>query len=118
MKEHYPGKDYRQAYKDIKSFMLKNGFEHRQWSGYISTKPIDYSSITVLTVELSKKMPWLKDCVNKFDVTNVGKTFDCLGIIKSTTDISSNNSVEVDYLFSDVLSSSDPLDLTGHTSLN
>jgi len=40
LKEHYPNKTYTNAYEDIKRFLLKNGFEHRQGSGYISQKEL------------------------------------------------------------------------------
>ncbi|MBR1421845.1 MAG: hypothetical protein IJ571_00170 [Ruminococcus sp.] len=132
LKEFYPGKDYRQAYKDIKSFMLKNGFEHRQWSGYLSIKPMSMSEVSQITLDLSRKFDWLKDCVNRFDITNVGKSLDFTELIKNadthnSTDLKINSTIlesseqsemNVDYLFSDVLSNSDPLDLTGYTSLN
>lgn len=32
----YSSKNWRQAYDDIRDFLKKNNFEHRQGSGYIS----------------------------------------------------------------------------------
>ena len=131
LKEIYPGKDYKQAYRDIKSFMLKNGFEHRQWSGYLSIKPMSMSEVSQITLDLSRKFAWLKDCVNRFDVTNVGKSFDFTELINNADtnnsdalkvnpvnlDSSNQSEINVDYLFSDV-SSTDPLDLTEQDTLN
>ncbi len=69
-------KNTHKAYSDIKSFMKKNGFEHRQYSGYISNNPISVSEILVLTNTLNKQFKWLKDCVQKYDVTEIGETYD------------------------------------------
>ena len=38
LKRYYPSSDYHKAYFDIKQFMIQNGFEHRQGSGYVSIK--------------------------------------------------------------------------------
>ena len=129
LKKYYPGKDYRKAYSDIKAFMLKNGFEHRQWSGYKTLMPFSDSQIDELVTDLSLKFDWLKDCVNKFDVTNVGKSYDYtefikeagnnnskgLTLAKSLSNHADNNRTNVDDLFSNVPNSGDPLDLTQNT---
>ncbi len=69
-------KNTHKAYSDIKSFMKKNGFEHRQYSGYISNNPISESEITILTNTLNEQFKWLKYCVQKYDVTEIGETYD------------------------------------------
>ncbi len=69
-------KNTHKAYSDIKSFMKKNGFEHRQYSGYVSTDLISNTNITILTNKLNKQFKWLKDCVQKYDVTEIGETYD------------------------------------------
>lgn len=56
--------------------MEKNGFEHRQYSGYISKEPISEFSAIKLTEKLNKKFKWLKDCIQKYDVTEIGETYD------------------------------------------
>ena len=65
-----------QAYSSIKKFMEENGFEHRQYSGYISTAPISEYDITMLTDKINEKFKWLKDCIQKYDVTEIGETYD------------------------------------------
>ncbi len=69
-------KNTHQAYSSIKKFMEENGFEHRQYSGYISNKPMSTHSVTDITEKLNKKFKWLKDCVQKYDVTEIGETYD------------------------------------------
>lgn len=85
LKEFYPGKDYRAAYGEIKNFMENIGFEHRQWSGYISIKALDQKEIARNVKKIAQKFPWLSQCVNRFDVTNIGKTCDMIDTIKVTS---------------------------------
>lgn len=68
--------DTRKPYNDIKKFMESNGFERRQYSGYVSINPISESKIILLMKKMRKKNTWLKDCIQKFDVTEIGNTFD------------------------------------------
>ena len=46
LKKHF--KDTRESYIKIKTFMLENGFEHRQYSGYASKEPMDDIQIDIL----------------------------------------------------------------------
>lgn len=81
LKQHYPGKNYRQAYRDVKKFLLENGFKHRQWSGYTSIKPMADSTMRAKVLKLKKAFPWLSKCVNRFDVTDIGEQHDLTHII-------------------------------------
>lgn len=76
LKQYYPNKNYRQAYKDVKRFLLNNGFEHRQWSGYTSIKPMTDGTIRAKMLKLKKALPWISKCVNRFDVTDIGEQHD------------------------------------------
>ena len=78
LEQEYPKKDYRQAYDDIKRFMLSNGFEHRQGSGYVSLKSMSNYDVARFTSEISEKFHWLANSAKKFDITNIGKTYDLL----------------------------------------
>lgn len=69
---------YMAGYKQIGRFLKSNGFNHRQWSGYISMKPMSNTEITGIVRNLNKTLPWLKQCIRKFDVTNIGETFDLM----------------------------------------
>lgn len=79
LKKHYPHKAaitnpqfYKKAYSDIQRFMVKNGFEHRQYSVYISIGRMTNLDIMGLMEQLAQQMPWLHLCVNEIDVTNIG----------------------------------------------
>ena len=61
--------DTREPYAKIKEFMLENGFEHRQYSGYASKEVMDYKQIIDLTEKIAEKFTWLSSCIQEFDVT-------------------------------------------------
>jgi len=82
LKKYYPGQNYIDAYKDLKKFFEYYDFEHRQYSGYVSKVSMKESDIDSIILNLGKQFAWLKLCVNKFDVTNVGKQYDMLKKIK------------------------------------
>lgn len=114
LKEHYTkstGKPYNNAYYEIKSFMNKNGFEHRQGSGYVSQEKLSSHDITNITEEISHKFDWLHKCVTRFDVTDVKKQYDLLDKIKelSSPESSATNEIEID---------DDILDLTEENTLS
>lgn len=78
LKKYYPKKNFRQAYRDIRKYFLNNGFVHRQGSGYVSKKPIDYLELRKILTQMWKELPWLSKCATRFDVTNVGRTYSVL----------------------------------------
>lgn len=92
LKEHFAHRN--KAYGKIKNFMIKNGFEHRQYSGYKSLKPLDNTDMTVLIYELNNKFDWLKDCINRFDVTDIGEQYDYANLIKNNFVVDPKNNYE------------------------
>jgi virulence-associated protein VapD len=70
------------AYSLIRSFLEKNGFEHRQWSGYRSKDTMTYTEVLDICTRLFIELPWLGNCAGKYDVTNIGREFDMLEIIR------------------------------------
>ncbi len=86
LKYYYNG-DYHHAYRDIKSFMSSNGFVHRQGSGYISATSMSRYEITNIVSKMSIDLPWLRYCVETFDVTSIAKQFSLLDVIKETDDL-------------------------------
>ncbi len=49
-------KDTREPYSLIKKFMLENGFEHRQYSGYTSKEPINERRVIRIVNKLTKNL--------------------------------------------------------------
>jgi virulence-associated protein VapD len=84
-----------QAYSWIKTYMVKKQFEHRQGSAYMSDRPLSDAEIYDLTDELVRRHPWLTQCVNGYDVTNVGATHDYLFVFaqygKESEDVSEDD---------------------------
>jgi virulence-associated protein VapD len=70
------------AYSTIRSFMKNHGFEHRQGSGYRSTSTLSDLDVADLIVDMYKKLEWLPNCVQKLDVTNIGREYDLDAIAK------------------------------------
>ena len=67
---------YQQAYSDLLRFFKKNGFSHRQGSGYVSEKKLTSADIIDLIDELRKTFKWSAVCIKKIDVTNIGMQYD------------------------------------------
>jgi virulence-associated protein VapD len=88
-------KNRRGGYARIQRFMLRNGFEHKQWSGYISTKPLSYAEVYVMIDDLLIACPWLPKCVRKFDITDVMAESDAY-IYISTSDTAKDGQLTID----------------------
>jgi cell filamentation protein len=76
LKAAYPKPGYKRAWDDIKKFMVGNGFEHRQKSGYNSLNPLEFAEVLKIVRDLIKALPWLSqtDVIQQFDVTEIGET--------------------------------------------
>jgi virulence-associated protein VapD len=66
------------AYRKIKTFLTKHGFEHRQYSGYVSSQPLTYFAVKDIVSRLYEKNPWLFDAVKALDITSVGSMYDLM----------------------------------------
>lgn len=79
LKKLYPGMDYHKAYKDIQKYLEDKGFEHHQWSGYISKGPLTYMEVSRCTTEMFLKYPWIRPCAKKMNASIVPRDdFDLL----------------------------------------
>ena len=76
LKQYYPKKDWRGAYKDIKKFMLDKDFEWRQGSNYMSKISKTTYDIFDITDKLLDKYPYLNLCIRDIIVANIGKEFN------------------------------------------
>jgi len=93
LKEYYPNNNYTNAYEDIKKFLLKNGFEHRQGSGYISEKEMSIKEVTIIIEDLNDSHPWLHPCCKTLDYYDVGKEHSGLEILEN---INKDKALKVD----------------------
>lgn len=88
--EVFGEKDRRRGYSEIKRFMVRNGFEHRQYSGYVSKERMSYVDTYDLIKALKKHCPWLQHCANKFDITDYMAESDAIEFV---TNASSNDDI-------------------------
>lgn len=93
LKAHYPGANYRQAYDDLRRFFKRHQFSRRQGSGYTSDTKLSTADIYDLMDELARKFPWIGACVNKIDVTNIGRQHDLTELLNLTDDIEIDTSM-------------------------
>jgi virulence-associated protein VapD len=77
-------KDYRTAYRDIRSFMEKHGYSHRQGSVYNSNEKLLETDILVLVDELKDRFEWAPTCIKAFDVANIGQQHSMLTQIQAS----------------------------------
>ncbi|ENJ8804212.1 vapd [Campylobacter coli] len=76
-------KDTREPYSLIKKFMLENGFEHRQYSGYASKEPISNEDIFSIVLKISSKFTWIGSCIKEFDITEIGEQYSLKDTIQN-----------------------------------
>ena len=83
LRKYYPSKNYKKAWSDIKSYLLDNGFNHRQYSGYISKEPVTMDYVIQHILEMALLFQWLRYCVKEFDVTIVGDEYSLKNYLHS-----------------------------------
>jgi virulence-associated protein VapD len=71
------------GYAALQRYLTKYGFDHRQWSGYISKKKLSYAETYVIIDDLLQECPWLSGCTNRFDVTDYMAESDALDYIEA-----------------------------------
>lgn len=81
MAQHF--NHYTEGYAKLKSSFERQGFEHRQGSGYISKEKLNSQDVTLALKAIVKENLWLGECVKKIDVTNVGKQFDMMKVVEA-----------------------------------
>lgn len=73
LEKYYSQKSPKSAYGVVKSFLVKNGFEHRKDSDYKNGKINKIETLRLL-FDFSKKNPWFLFCLQKLDISpNVHK---------------------------------------------
>ena len=57
LQEHYDKNYHMNAWSDIRKYLEKNGFEHRQYSGYVSKTPMSINDVNLIVASMSIKYP-------------------------------------------------------------
>ena len=76
LKSFYSATNPKGAYRVIARFMHSHDFLHEQYSGYHSTQKKTDLEVFDIISEMNESIPWLKSCVKKFEVTNIGANHD------------------------------------------
>lgn len=83
---NYPSDNWRKTYNDIFVFMNKNGFEHRQGSGYISKTPLsEFNLEGVLTRHVQENL-WLADSIREIETTVALRTVSRKDLVNSVAE--------------------------------
>ena len=90
LKKYYPSKSYKNAWRDIKKYLINNQFVHRQYSGYVSINSMSMAEAGNIIGKMARKWNWLNKSVIQFDVTNVGEEYSFLEKIENETKASKN----------------------------
>lgn len=81
--EEITGKPSPTAYVIIRKFLIKNDFEHRQGSGYVSRDSLNDGKIFAIIQNMSMELDWLRSCVKQVDVTNIGKQHSLIDAVSN-----------------------------------
>ena len=77
LQKYYPNsKSYKYAWGRVKKFLYKKGFDSRQYSGVLSSKPMTDAIVQEIILELNEEFEWIGPCVQRFDVTSVGNAYN------------------------------------------
>ena len=86
LKIHYPSKNYKKGWSDIKEYLESQGFIHRQYSGYVSKDVMQIGEAIQIVLMMSYSFSWLRKCVKEFDVTIVGDEYSFIDYIYQSND--------------------------------
>lgn len=78
LKNYFSKTNPNYAYTLIEKFMKEYNIEHRQYSGYVSICKMSNDNGVAICKSISKQFPWLHQCVERFDMTNVSETYDMI----------------------------------------
>lgn len=75
LKEFYPGKNWRNAYNEIKRHFIKNGFSWSEGSILVSKEPITFAEANNIIASLVEKYPYLNKCMKDNKLTEVSEKY-------------------------------------------
>lgn len=82
--EYFTNKKAPTAYVEIRKFLNKNDFEHRQGPGYISKNSLNDGKVFAIIQNMAIELEWLKSCTKQIDVTNIGKQHSLIDVLRKT----------------------------------
>lgn len=82
LQEHFSSTNPNGAYRKIQDYLMKRNFSHEQYSGYHSRYQTTDLEVFDLIRAMSEELPWLQQCLNHFEVTNVGENHDLMNLFE------------------------------------
>lgn len=87
LKKEFGETKYTKGWEELEKFFGKGkNFEHRQGSVYCSIESMSIADIYALVRELRKECPWLKNCLTRMDVADIGDIHELTDIIKESNE--------------------------------
>ena len=78
LKEYFSELNPNGAYRKIRDYLVQRDFSHEQYSGYPSKYKTTDLEIFDLIREMGEEFSWLPQCLNHFEVTNIGTDHDLM----------------------------------------
>ena len=78
LEQYYSSTSPNNAYNEIGSFLKRNGFSHQQGSLYFGDETIDAVRCVLVAQQLSKKLPWLSQCVTDIRMLRIEDNNDLM----------------------------------------
>lgn len=92
LKKEFGEKNYTKGWEEIEKFFgREKNFEHRQGSVYCSIEKMSIADIYGLVRELKKECPWLRNCLTRMDVADIGDVHELTDIIKESNEEETKN---------------------------
>lgn len=85
--KEYGFKNPLEAYKELGKELKKNGFVKRQQSSWFSKENLNETQVALIVTKITKKIPWLSDCVKHFTATTEEAAHDILPMAKENKNL-------------------------------
>ena len=88
LKEYYSENNPKKAYRDIALFFYKNGFEHDQYSGYVSKECLTNAQALLIARKLKEEFNWINKVATSFRISDANEAlFDIMKYYDSMDEI-------------------------------
>lgn len=98
LQQYFSQEHPKSAYGLIAKYMKQYGFEHRQYSGYVSNSELTQSELIDIAKRIHQQLPWLSSCENKLDATIITRVFDLKNIITLENNLNQERDISYDLL--------------------
>ena len=95
LQQYFNQEHPKSAYGVLAKYMKLNGFEHRQYSGYMSCEALTQEELLNTMRIIHNQLPWLKECENKMDATVITRVYDLKQLLSAEYDF--DNSQDIQY---------------------